>query len=115
MRQLWCLASLALIAILGSQAQAGSTTATLPVTIQAPLVIVFTPATPSIPCNAAPGTVVSAASVSGGDGNAMTYTASGGDTSDFAISGSNVVVGANGIAAAHCGQTMNVTVSASQP
>ena len=75
----------------------------------------ITLAAPSMACNAAPGTFVSAVSVTGGDGNPMTYTASGGDTGDFAISGSNVVVGANGIAAAHCGQTMNVTVSASQP
>jgi hypothetical protein len=115
MRQLWCLAFLALIAIVGSQAQAGSVTATLPITIQAPLALVFNPAAPLIPCNAAPGTVVSALSLTGGDGNPGTFTASGGDTSDFAASGTNAVVGPNGIAAAHCGQINNVTITGTQP
>jgi hypothetical protein len=98
-----------------SSAWAGSVTGTLPITIQAPLAVVFTPAEGMIACNAPAGAVVSAISVTGGDGNPATFTASGGDTSDFAVSGSNVVVGANGIAAAHCGQTLNVTVGASQP
>ena len=73
MKHAFLLAVALLVATAGAApVWAGSTTATLPVTIQAPLVVVFTPAAPSIPCNAAPGTVVSAVSVGGGDGNPMT-------------------------------------------
>jgi hypothetical protein len=106
-------------------AWAGNVTATLPITIQAPLVIVFTPPNPTIPCNAAPGTVVAALSVTGGDGNPATYTASSGDTTDFAVApgangGANVAVGSAGIAAANCGTATgpkieNVGITASQP
>jgi hypothetical protein len=117
MKKPWILA-LALALVAGTQAQAGSVTGTLPITIQPaplPLQIVFTPAKPLIACASAAGSVVSALSVTGGDGNPVTYTATAGDTGDFAISGANVVVGANGIAAANCGTTPTVTVTASQP
>jgi hypothetical protein len=96
-------------------AHAGSVTATLPITIQAPLAIVFTPAAPSIPCSAPPGTIVSAVSLTGGDGNPGTFTPSGGDTNDFAVNGVDVVVGPNGIAAAHCGQINSITIIGTQP
>jgi hypothetical protein len=108
------LAPLLLVGLLASPAFAGSVSNTLSITIQPPLQIVFTPAKPSIACDSAPGTVVSALSVTGGDGNAVTYTASAGDTGDFAVSGVNVVVGAKGIAAATCGTTPTVTITANQ-
>jgi hypothetical protein len=38
-----------------------------------------------------------------------------GDTTDFVLSGSNVVVGPNGITLADCGMTETVTVTATQP
>lgn len=115
MEKTFALAVVSLAFLLGSQAWAGSVTNTLPITIQGPLQIVFTPAKPSMACTSAPGTVVSGLSVTGGDGNAVTYTATAGDTGDFAVSGTNVVVGANGIAAASCGTTPTVTLTASQP
>jgi hypothetical protein len=112
---------IALVAGLAAQglnlgpAFAGTATGTLPITIQAPLQIVFTPAAPTIACNSPAGTVVAAMTTTGGDGNASTFSASGGDTSDFAVSGSNVVVGPNGIAAANCSKTDNLTITATQP
>jgi hypothetical protein len=96
-------------------AAAGTTTATLTITVQAPFQVVFTPAAPTIPCNAAAGSVVAGLSTTGGDGNAPTFAATAGDTSDFAVSGTNVVVGTNGIAQANCGKTSNLTITATQP
>jgi hypothetical protein len=83
------------------QALAGSVTSTLQITVQAPLQIVFTPPNPTVICSATPGTVVAALSVTGGDGNAPTWAISG-DTTDFALSGSNIVIAAGGITAAGC-------------
>ena len=119
MRNAFLLAAALLVAAV-STAHAGSASATLSITIQAPFKITVIPANPSIACNAAPGTPVAALSMTGGDGNPVTYAAGGGDTSDFAVSGSNVVVGPNGIAAANCpaiGQTstQTLTVTATQP
>jgi len=88
-------------------------TPTLFVTIQVPLAIVLTPSAPTEACDAAPGTVVSALSVTGGDGNPITWSISG-DTTDFALSGNNVVVGPNGVAAADCGKVNIVVVTAAQ-
>ena len=100
------------------RAEAGTATGNLQITVFPPLAIVFNPAAPTVPCNAAAGTVVSALSVTGGDGNAITYSATGGDTTSFAVTGTNVVVGSSGIAAADCPATgtKNVTlqVAASQ-
>jgi hypothetical protein len=92
---------------------AGSATATLSITVQAPLAIVFTPASPTEACGTAPGTVVSALSVTGGDGNPVTWSISG-DTTDFALSGNNIVVGPNGIAVGACGKVNTVAVTATQ-
>jgi len=117
----WRGAGFALLAIaMAGHAFAGSVTLSVPITIQAPLNIVVTPPAPSIVCNALAGTVVAGLSATGGDGNTSTYSATGGDTADFGVSGSNIVVGANGIAAANCpavGQTNveNLTVKADQP
>jgi hypothetical protein len=98
-----------------SPALAGSVTGTVTITIQAPLKVVFSPLVPTVLCTAAAGTVVATLSTTGGDGSAASFTASGGDTADFAVSGANVVVGPNGIAAASCGATENLTVAATQP
>ena len=94
----------------------------LSITIFNPLGIVFSPAAPSIACNAAAGTVVSTASTTGGDGQPVTWGALGGDTGDFAFNSSQqVVVGPSGIASAHCpvaptlSTTQNVNVTATQP
>ncbi len=103
-----------LSAAAGSSALAASTSNTVTITIQAPLEIVFTPSSPTIACAAAAGTVVSAVSTTGGDGNAVTLTMSG-DTTDFALSGSNVVVASSGITGSDCGKTESVTVTATQP
>lgn len=119
------LAAAACVALVGS-AHAGSGVGTVTIKISPPppppLVVVFTPANPSLTCNAPAGAVVSALSVTGGDGNPVTYTATGGDTTDFAVSGANVVVGPNGITStgsscatiAAGGTTDTVTVTASQ-
>src|SRR5260370_32602924 len=60
------------------------------------LAIVLTPLNTTIACSAAAGTVVSSISTKGGDGNTITLTMSG-DTTDFALSGVNIVVAARGI------------------
>lgn len=51
-------------------------------------------------------------SPTGGDGNAVRFAIAEGGSTDFAISGANVVVGANGIVAADCGATHDVTITA---
>ena len=96
------------------QAHAASVSATLSVTVQAPLAVVFSPATPTIACSTSAGTVVSALSMTGGDGNAVTWSLAG-DTTDFALNGSNLVVASGGITSADCGKTDTVTVTATQP
>lgn len=97
-----------------SVAFAGSDTQTLTVAIRQKLTIVFTPTNPVIDCTTPPGTVVSALSITGGNGKPVSYALTGGDTVDFALSGVNVVVGTNGISSATCGTTANVTVTATQ-
>jgi hypothetical protein len=79
-----------------------------------PLSVSLSPASASVLCNAAPGTKVSTASTSGGNGNPVTYLISAGDTGDFAMSGADVVVGPNGVAAANCSTNQIVSVSATQ-
>ena len=106
------IAGLAALVVTASPAFAGSTTATLSITVKPPLAIVFSPSSPTEPCGAAPGTVVSALSVTGGDGNPVTWSVSGG--TDFAVSGSNVVVSPSGIAQADCGKVNTVGVTAAQ-
>jgi hypothetical protein len=65
-------------------------------------------------CTAAPGTVVSTATTTGGDGNAATLAITG-DTASFTLSGQHVIVGSSGIAAGDCGKSDTVTVTATQP
>jgi hypothetical protein len=103
----------AVLVAISPPAHAGSATATLSITVQAPLAVVFTPSSPTEACSTAAGAVVSALSVTGGDGKAVTWSISG-DTTDFALSGSNLVVGPNGIASADCGKVNTVTVTATQ-
>jgi hypothetical protein len=96
-------------------AVAGSVSGTLTVVVAPPaLAMVINPSNVDEACAVPEGTVVSQLSTTGGDGNPVTFSLTGGDTTDFAISGSNVVVGPNGIATADCGQTEAVTVTASQ-
>jgi len=108
------IAAALLSAAVGTSAHAASVSGTLSITIQSPLAVVFTPSNPTIACAAMAGTVVSAVSTTGGDGNAVTLAISG-DTTDFALSGSNVVVATGGITSPDCGKLENVTVTATQP
>jgi hypothetical protein len=92
---------------------------TLNITITAPLNITFSPPNPSVACQAPPGTVVTTLVPTGGDNTPITWALAG-DTTDFAISGTNLVVGANGIAGSTCPvapattSTVNETVTATQ-
>ncbi|HEY3910391.1 MAG TPA: hypothetical protein VGM07_10910 [Stellaceae bacterium] len=78
--------------------------------------MVINPSSANEACQAPAGTVVSQLSISGGDGNPVTFALAplNSSATDFAISGSNVVIGANGIASAHCGETEAFTITASQ-
>ena len=89
-----------------------------------PLHVVLTPMSATVPCTANPGLVVVAVSTTGGDGNPVTFSISGGDTIDFALSGANIVVGPQGLISfvGNCGPdlpsppvTETVTVEADQP
>ena len=111
------LAVIAALAFISPPVAAASVSATLSITVQpasAPLTISFSPLNPTEACTVAAGTVVSTVSTSGGDGNPVTLSMTG-DTTDFVLSGSNVVVGPNGITLADCGMTETVTVTATQP
>jgi hypothetical protein len=103
----------AVLAAVSPPALAGSATATLSITVQAPLAVVFTPSSPTVACSTAAGTVVSALSVTGGDGNPVAWSISG-DTTDFALNSSNVVVGPNNITSADCGKVNTVVLTATQ-
>jgi hypothetical protein len=108
------------LTIAATQSGVGSATATAQITIQQPLVISANPPEVTMPCTSPPDTFISALSAAGGNGNPVTYRTTAGDTSDFAMSGADLVVGPNGIDPAHCppaGQTntLDVTVTGSQP
>jgi hypothetical protein len=83
-----------------------------------PLTVSFNPPSPSIACEAAPGSVVSSLVPSGGNGNPITYSPLSGDTADFRLSSTsppaNVIVGPSGITPANCGTTSSVDVTATQ-
>lgn len=98
-------------------AQAGSVSGTLTIVIAPPaLAMVINPSNANEACEAPAGTVVSQLSTSGGDGNPATFAVApvNPGATDFVISGSNVVVGANGIVAGDCGETQVFTITASQ-
>jgi hypothetical protein len=69
----------------------------------------------SVPCDAPPGTVVARLLATGGDGKPISYTMTGGDTQDFRIRGSVIVVGFAGLEPAHCGSNRSITITATQP
>jgi hypothetical protein len=69
----------------------------------------------TLACNAPPGTVVARLLMSGGDGNPISYRITGGDSADFRIRGSVVVVGYAGIDPTHCGTNTSLSVTATQP
>jgi hypothetical protein len=66
-----------------------------------------------IPNSIPPGTSVASINLSGGDGNPISLGMTG-DTTDFAISGSKIVVSKSGIAPGHCRAVYTVTVKATQ-
>jgi len=79
----------------------------------AALIIVFGA---SVACDAPPGTVIGRVMASAGDGKAITFTPRGGDTADFTVRPSGVlVVGKNGIDPARCGTNQKLSVQATQP
>jgi hypothetical protein len=92
---------------------------TLTITVTAPLNFTFSPPNPSVACLAPAGTVVTTMVPTGGDNTAITWSLAG-DTTDFAISGANLVVGPNGIATSTCPvapattNTVNETVTGTQ-
>jgi len=92
----------------------------LTILVYAPFKFTFSPPAPLLACNAAAGTLVATMVPSAGDGNPASYAISG-DTTDFALSGSTVVVGPNGIAPANCPvppaltTTLIVGVAGTQP
>jgi len=102
------------------EAQPASVSSTLSVTVFPQYGLSFSPANPTIPCNIPGGTVVAAVVVSGGDGNPTTLSISG-DTTDFTLSGSNIVVVPGGITSASgkcplvASVVETVTVNATQP
>ncbi len=99
---------------------AGAASGMLAINIQPrPLTIVLQPASASLSCGIAPGTLVSSASSTGGDGNPVSFSMavpSGVTATDFAIDPNKgtIQIGANGIAPADCGKNLNITVTASQ-
>jgi hypothetical protein len=108
-----------LIAIGSVAAHAASVTGSFSVFVQQQaLAMTMTPASATIACNAAAGTVAATLSTVGGDGNAVTYSLTGASNGDFVIGGAGnaqIIVGASGINTADCGKTQNITVTASQP
>lgn len=101
------------IFLVSGVAHAGSAVSTVAVSKSSPLRVVTTGVT--VDCSWAPGTVVLQLSTLGGDGTAVTYSLDGTLTGDLVISGSNLIVGSNGIAIANCGKVENLTINASQP
>lgn len=113
--RLFALALLASLSVPIAVTQAGTVSGTLSIAVSPPaLALIINPSSATLACNAAAGTVVAALSVTGGDGNAIAYSLAG-NTTDFAISGSNVVVGPSGIASGSCGKTFAETITATQP
>jgi hypothetical protein len=76
----------------------------------------FSPSPGTIACNATPGTVVGSVLSTLGNGHPITFSLTGGDTTDFVVSGTRVVVAPGGITLHGCPgpNTTTVTVQASQ-
>lgn len=116
-----CLAAVLLCALAGVPgARAASSSGALSIIVTVPFAIGFSPSNPTEACEVPAGTVVSNLTLAGGDGQPAAWTLAG-DTEDFALGSAasglanTVVVGPNGIAAANCGKTDTVTVTATQP
>lgn len=92
-----------------TQGFAGSVSSALSIIGQPAVAAVFTPANPIEPCNAAPGALVSALAVTGGDGNAVTW-----NLPNFALSSTNIVAGSGRIASGDCGKLKRVTATGTQ-
>jgi hypothetical protein len=104
--------ALAVLVLSVGAALAGSTSQTVPLSVRAlPLHADVTGITAE--CSWPAGTVVAQYAASGGNGQPITWTLTG-DTADFAMSGSSLVVGPSGIASGNCGKVNTVTVTATQ-
>ena len=106
------LASAVGLCVFGGLAFGGTTNTTVTITIASPMKITVVPSAPSIACETPAGTAIAALSLVGGTGSPVAYSVSG--SADFAVSGSNLVIGPNGIASADCGKQVNLTVTATQ-
>ena len=111
MRKLILAASLVLL--WSCSAYAGSSVGSVTVNKVSPLRLMTAGVTAD--CTWPIGTVVMSMSTTGGNGNAITYTLGGTPTGDFVISGSNLIIGPNGVAPANCGKVEIVTITVSQP
>ncbi len=108
------LAVSAAMALLGCHsAHAGTATATVAASKASPLQLQITGVMAD--CSWAPGTRVLIFGATGGTGTTVTYTLGGTPSGDFAISGSTLVIGTNGIAAANCGKIEPVSIIGTQP
>ncbi len=113
MRKFILAASAAAILLGCHSANAGSASATVAANKASPLQLIITGVMTD--CSWAPGTKVLTMGTQGGTGTTVTYTFGGTPTGDFAISGSTLIVGANGIAAPNCGKIENVSIIGTQP
>ncbi len=103
----------AALALIGPPANAGTATATAAVNVvAAPLKIVITGL--AVDASWPAGMVVMTMGAVGGNGKAIVYTFSGTAPPDLAISGSNVVVGPNGVNPANGGTIETLTILATQ-
>jgi hypothetical protein len=99
-------------AIVAAKSYAAQTaSAALSVTVAMPLTVTLAPAKATVPCNAAPGTLIAAIITTGGNGGPITFLS---DATDFLVAGAKVVVGPGGLAARCAGITENVGISATQ-
>jgi hypothetical protein len=102
----------AVAVLLPSLAHAGSATSNIAVNKIAPLRVISVGVMAD--CSWAPGTVVLQLNVTGGTGKPVVYSIGGTPLGDLAISGNNLVIGANGIATANCNTIENIQIVATQ-
>ncbi len=76
----------------------------------AALVLTVSPAAPTVPCDAAPGTTVTEVAARGGNGKPVRLSLGAGAAPDYQLSGTRVVVGAAGLSPGRCGATGVVRV-----
>lgn len=96
-------------------ARAALVSGTLTVVVAPPAMsLVINPSNVSEACEVPAGTVVSQLSTLGDDGDPVTFSSIGGDTTDFAISAAKIVTGPNRIATADCGATQTASVTTAQ-